>query len=256
MNTDSGISARKTMSRATEIVATGYAYPSEVVDNDTFFERCRFPITEDRAALVQSTRMKTRYWCAEGENTLSLAKKAIAMALESGAVSAEEIDVVVVSSCSTMPTISYPNPQNPYMSDLSPFVLHDLGRDDAMGFDIKGTYCTGFIRGMQVMDALLENPNYRTGLLVASEQGGNISVTETNRSAFCFLFSDSAGAMVLRKRPPGDRVGIVDYVGHTKASLKDLMTWGSDGRSVVVKGSRSGPAGLAMLIECGQRLLA
>ncbi|UQA61217.1 3-oxoacyl-[acyl-carrier-protein] synthase III C-terminal domain-containing protein [Polyangium aurulentum] len=248
--------ARTRIPGATEIVAAGYAYPSDIVDNDAFFSRCQFAITEDRAALVSDTRMKTRAWCAPGENTWTLARDAVAMAMAQSPVPREEIDVVLVSSCSTMPNIHYPDPKNPIMTDLSPLILRELGRDDGMGLDIKGAYCSGFIRGLQLMDALLENPNYRAGLLVASDVGGMFATGESNRSAFCFIVGDAAGAVVLRKCAPARRVGLVDYIGHTEASKADLIAWGPDGASLLVRGSRAQSASLELLLACGRRLLA
>lgn len=247
--------SRTRIALSTEIVGSGFAYPSDIVDNDTFFSRCRFPITQDRAALERETRMKTRKWCAPGENTWTMAKSAVDMALASGPVGRDEIDLVVVSSCSTMPMVNYPDPSNPVMADLALRVLKDLGRDDATGMDIKGTYCAGFIRGLQLMDSLLENPNYRAGLLVGTDVGGMFATAESNRSPFCFVIADSAGAVVLRKRAPAPRVGIIDYEGATAASCSDLMGWGKDGHSIVVRGSRVQPVTMEMLLSCGRRLL-
>jgi 3-oxoacyl-[acyl-carrier-protein] synthase-3 len=251
-----GQNSRARMTLATEIIASGYAYPSDVVDNDAFFARCRFPITDDRAALEHATRMKTRRWCAPGEDTWTMAKSAITMAMADGSVTPHEIDLVVVSSCSTMPTIHYPDPENPVMADLAPRVLGELGRDDATGLDIKGTYCAGFIRGLQIVDSLLENPNYRTGMLVATDVGGMFATAESNRSPFCFLVGDSAAAIVLRKRQPAPRVGLLDYDGVLAVSNYDLTGWGRDGRSLVVRGSRVQAAGMELILACGRRLLA
>lgn len=256
MSMQVGQNARARMSLATEIVATGYAFPSDVVDNDAFFARCRFPITGDRAALERETRMKTRRWCAPGEGTWTLARSAIEMALAGGEVGAGEIDLVVVVSCSTIATIHYPNPENPIMTDLAPYVLRQIGRDDATGLDLKGAYCAGFIRGLQLMDSLLENPNYRAGLLVATDVGGMFATAESNRSAFCFLVGDSAGAVVLRKRQPAPRVGLVDYEGSTAASMADLQGWGPDGRSIFVRGTQIQTVAMEMLLDCGRRLLS
>lgn len=250
-----GQNARVRMTQATEIVATGYSYPSDVVDNDTFFARCRFPITNDRAALERDTRMKTRRWCGPGEGTWTMAKGAIDMALTSGKIDPGEIDLVVVTSCSTIPTIHYPNPENPIMTDLAPYVLRHIGRDDATGMDLKGVYCAGFVRGLQLMDSLLENPNYRSGLLVATDAGGMFATAESNRSPFCFLVGDSAGAVVLRKREAAPRVGLLDYDGVTAASMADLQGWGPDGRSIFVRGSRIQAVGMEMLLDCGRRLM-
>jgi len=99
------------------------------------------------SALIAETRMVRRTWCGPGENTWTMAREAVASALGQGTVSADEIDLVVVSSCSTMPMVNYPDPDNPVMADLAPLVLAELGRDDAVGIDLKAGYCAGFLRG-------------------------------------------------------------------------------------------------------------
>jgi 3-oxoacyl-[acyl-carrier-protein] synthase III len=241
--------------RVSEIVATGFAYPHTVVDNDAFFARCRFPITDDRAALVRDTRMVRRTWCGPGENTWTMAREAVAHALAAGTVAANEIDLVIVSSCSTIPMVNYPDPDNPVVADLAPLVLAELGRDDAVGIDLKAGYCAGFLRGLEVLDAMLDNPRYRAGLLVASDEGGRFATAETNRSAFCFLVGDAAGAVVLRKRPAAPRTGLVDTLGATVVSKAPLTSWGPDGRSLIVHGAHAGAAGLALMLDVGRRLL-
>jgi 3-oxoacyl-[acyl-carrier-protein] synthase-3 len=246
---------RPPRAQVSEIVATGFAYPQMVVDNDAFFARCRFPITDDRAALIRDTRMVRRTWCGPGENTWTMAREAVARALAAGTVAADEIDLVIVSSCSTIPMVNYPDPANPVVADLAPLVLAELGRDDAVGIDLKAGYCAGFLRGLEVLDAMLDNPDYRAGLLVASDEGGRFATAETNRSAFCFLVGDAAGAVVMRKRPAAPRTGLVDTLGATVVSKAALTSWGPDGRSLIVRGARAGAAGLELMLDVGRRLL-
>jgi len=251
-----GTGPRPPRARVSEIVATGFAYPRMVVDNDAFFARCRFPITDDRAALIAETRMVRRTWCGPGENTWTMAREAVASALAAGTVAADEIDLVVVSSCSTIPMVSYPDPENPVVADLAPLVLAELGRDDGVAIDLKAAYCAGFLRGLELLDAMLENPDYRAGLLVASDEGGRFATAESNRSAFCFLVGDAAGAVVMRKRPAAPRTGLVDSLGATVVSKAALTSWGPDGRSLVVRGARAGLAALELMLDAGRRLLA
>ena len=162
--------ARANLAHASAVLATGYHYPSEAVDNDTFLARCEFDIG-DPETLAKDSRMRTRRWCAPGENTWTMARAAVDMALSDPAVDPGEIDVVLVSSCSTIPGVHYPDPANPIVADLSPLIAKHLGRDDVMCLDIKAAYCAGFIRSLQLLDTLLQNPNYRAGLLVASDVG-------------------------------------------------------------------------------------
>jgi 3-oxoacyl-[acyl-carrier-protein] synthase-3 len=256
----SGVTARAGLNGVTEIVSSGYAYPSDVVTNDDFFSRARFRVCKDdeaRAALLRESRMKTRTWCGPGENTWTMARDAIAMAFESSPVDTSEIDVVIVSSCSTIPMVNYPDTKNPVVADLAPLVLAEIGRDDAFGFDVKAMYCAGALRGMELMDRLLQSPNYRAGLLVATDQGGWAATAETNRSAFCFLVGDSAGALVLKRRDAskGERVGVVDYLGGLKPSQADLSSWGPDGRSMVVLPGAA-PVAVEYLTACAKKLLA
>ncbi|HEY2512825.1 MAG TPA: 3-oxoacyl-[acyl-carrier-protein] synthase III C-terminal domain-containing protein [Polyangiaceae bacterium] len=253
------VNARAGLTGVTEIVATGYHYPSDVVTNDDFFARARYRVCKDeesRAALIRDSRMKTRRWCANGENTWTMAQSAIAMAFESSPVDKSEIDVVIVSSCSTIPMVNYPDPKNPVQADLAPRVLAALGREDALGFDVKAMYCAGTLRGMELMDRLLQNPNYRAGLLVGTDQGGFAATAESNRSAFCFLVGDSAGAMVMKRRDvaPGERVGLVDYLGGLRPTQADLSSWGPDGKSMVVLPG-AGPVAIEYLVSCARKLL-
>jgi 3-oxoacyl-[acyl-carrier-protein] synthase-3 len=257
--TEIGVNARLGLSGTTEIVSSGYAYPSDIIDNDTFFARCQFPIAKDasaREALVRDSKMKTRRWCGEAENTWTMARDAIAMAFEDSPALQREIDVVIVSSCSTIPMVNYPNPRNPVDADLAPLVMREIGRDHALGFDVKAMYCAGALRGMELMDRLLQNPNYRAGLLVATDQGGRAATAANNRSAFCFIVGDSAGALVMKRRAASrdERVGIVDYVGGMVPSQADLSSWGADGRSMVVLPGAA-PVALEYLTACARRLL-
>lgn len=255
-----GVNARRALDGVTEIVSTGYAYPSDVVDNEAFFARCQFRIVKDeeaRAALIRGSKMKTRTWCAEGESTWTMAKDAIAMAFESSPVPKSEIDVVIVSSCSTIPMVNVPDPSNPVDADLSPRILREIGRDDAFGFDVKAMYCAGALRGMELMDRLLQSPNYRAGLLVATDQGGRAATAPTNRSAFCFLVGDSAGALVMKKRnaQKAERAGILDYVGGMIPTQADLSAWGPDGKSMIVLPGAA-PIAVEYLTACAKKLLA
>lgn len=242
--------------RVTEIVATGFAYPSVTVDNEAFFARCEFAITDDRAQLAADTRMRQRRWCGPGENTWTMARAAVADALARSELGAQDIDLVVVSSCSTIPMVNYPDPANPVVADLAPLVLAELGRDDAVAIDLKAGYCAGFLRGLELVDAMLDSPDYRAALLVASDEGGRFATAASNRSAFCFLVGDAAGAVVLRKRPAAPRTGILDTLGKTVVSKAALTSWGPDGKSLIVRGAQAGAAGLQLMLEAGHQLLA
>lgn len=254
-----GQNARRLLPVATEIVATGYCFPSEVVDNDAYFDRCRFPIlreAEGRAAIERESKMRTRYWCAEGESTFTMAKKAVEMALSKDPALKDELDVVLVTSSSTVPVFNPPEKDHAGMGDLAPLLLRSIGRTDAIGFDVKAVNCAGFLRGLQVMDAMLQNSNYRAGLVVSTEKTSMLAVGENNRSTFCFILADAAGAAVLKRGERAPRTGMVDYVGRTDASYFHEMTILPDFSSMFVGGADLGAATVGMLVDCGRTLLA
>lgn len=247
--------ARRDAPYASELVAASHAYPSDVVDNAEYWRRCRFVPTTPPAELAVETQMSTRHWCRPEESTASMAKAAVARLMQAHPELVDEIDAVVVASGTTMPMAHPTDPHNRAFADLAPLLLQQLGRTRALGLDIKACYCTGFLRGLQVVDGLLGNANYRCALLVAVEQGSRFSVADSNRSSFCFIVGDAAGAVVLRRTGLEPRRGILDYVGYTDV---DKLAWvgiGEDAASIIMLGSRAASATQQMLLECARTLL-
>lgn len=239
-----------------EIVATGYAYPSLRVDNVSYAARAAFALSSSIEELAAETRIVTRTWCAPGETTYTMARDAVAMALATAPELKEEIDVVIVASGTTMPVLHPALPELPGAADLAPLLVRDLGRRGVLGLDIKACYCSGFLRGLELMDALLaRSPSYRAGLVVATEQGSRLATAASNRSTFCFLMADAAGAAVLRKRPVAPRRGIVDQVGYTDGEKVDWIAVGDDGVSMRVRGARAAEVTHELLVECARTLL-
>jgi 3-oxoacyl-[acyl-carrier-protein] synthase III len=268
MSAQPSINARRDLVTCTEIVGTGHGYPRDLVDNDAYLARCRFPILArtPRAALEQATRMKTRHWCTPQENTLTMAKSAVEMALSEAPELREQIDVVIVTSASTMPVFNPPDPAHAGMADLAPLLLSAFGRQNAVGFDLKSVACAGFLRALQVMDGMLANPNYRAGLIVSTEMCSRFAVGETNRSVFCFILSDAAGAVVLKRREKTSSggstgivdyfgTGIVDYFGFMDAAKFDQMTMQPDLTSLYVGGAELGTTTVEMMVRCARTLL-
>ena len=237
-----------------EIAATGHAYPSERVDNAAFVARCRFPLG-DAALLAEQTGILTRTWCSESENTYTMARTACERALAAAPELRDQIDLVIVASGTTMPVLQPAERDNAGMADLAPLLVNDLGRNGALGFDVKAAYCTGFLRGLQIADALVRAGGIRAALVVATEQGSRFSVAESNRSSFCFIMSDAAGAAILRPAPSGGRRGILDHVAHTEGDKLGWVGIGPDGASTIMRGSRAGEAVHDLLVRCTRELL-
>jgi 3-oxoacyl-[acyl-carrier-protein] synthase-3 len=234
--------------------AWAHAFPRQSVSNAEYLERARWPVS-DPHALARESRMHNRLWCGPDENTWTMAREAIAKLFHAEPDLREQIDVVLVASGTTMPVLHPPEADNAGVADLAPLVLRELGRTDALGMDIKACYCTGFLRGVQTMDALLARGDYRAGLVIATEQGSRFSVAESNRSGFCYIMSDAAGAAVMRPHLSGPRGGLIDSVGFTDASKHSWVGIGADAASTVMRGGQAGPATLQMLVEAARALM-
>jgi 3-oxoacyl-[acyl-carrier-protein] synthase-3 len=251
-----GTNARRTLAHSSVIAATAFAYPSELVTNEAYAERCRFTPTTSFTDLAVESGVKTRRWCLPHENTRSMTDAVVAKLVRTHPELAREIDVVVVASGTTLNLAHPSDPTNRVVADLSPFVLEGLGRPRALGLDIKACYCSGFLRGVQVVDGLLANENYRTALLVAVEQGSRYAIAPSNKSSFCFIVGDAAGAVVFRREQRSEGAGIIDYTGHTEVDKWSWVGIGEDAASITMLGSQAANATRELLVACARTLLA
>jgi 3-oxoacyl-[acyl-carrier-protein] synthase III len=250
-----GAVARQGASHSSLIEACGYAYPSGEVDNVQYVQRSHVQTAAGWDELFAGSRIRTRRWCGPEENTRTLAEAAVRQLLASHPDAAEEIDVVVVASGTTMPMAHPSDPDNRAYADISPLIAKVLGRSDVLCLDIKACYCAGFLRGIQVVDGLLANANYRCALLVAAEQGSRFATASTNRSAFCGIVADAAGAVLLRRAPRRLDRGVLDYCGYTDVEKLGWVGIGPDAESMIMLGSRAADATVQMMLGCGQELL-
>lgn len=248
-------SARGGLQHISELVSYAHAYPRDLVDNREYIRRCQFTPSTGWDELARTSGMKTRRWCLPEENTRSLAEAAVAKLAAADSKAVSEIDVVVVASGTTMPMAHPSDPENCSFADLSPLLLRQLGLHRSLGLDIKACYCSGFIRGMQVVDSLLANPYYRCALLVCVEQGSRFATASSNRTSFCYIVGDAAGAVLFRRTEPGSRRGVVDYCGYTDVDKLDWVGIGPDAASIIMLGSRAATRTVEMMVECGRTLL-
>lgn len=250
-----GVNAREGASHTSEIVGVAHAFPRDHVDNEEYVRRAEFDLGRSVEELARESRMKTRRWCRPEEDTRSLAEAAVESLSERYPEACRDIDVVVVASGTTIPFAHPSDREHRVFADLSPLVLRKLGLSRALGLDIKACYCSGFVRGLAVMDGLLSNANYRYGLLLCVEQGSRFATASTNRSSFSFIVGDAAGAVLMKRGKPRERRGVIDYVGFTDVSKLEWVGIGDDAASIIMMGSRAADATRTMLISCARTLL-
>ncbi len=164
-----------------EILGTGSYVPEFVADNNKFAE---FLDTSDEW-ITPRTGIKQRHILTDKPGYY-MGIKAAEKAIEDAGIKPEEIDLVLVSTCT--PDFFYPC--------TACLIQKKIGAVNAAAFDVNSA-CTGFITATDIAQKYLETGHYKTVLVVACERlSGQLDYTDRS---MCILFGDAAGAVVYRK---------------------------------------------------------
>ena len=161
------------------ICGTGSYIPSYTMDNH---EIAGMVDTSDE--WIQERTGIVRRHIIQNETTVSMAAEAGRRALENGGVSAEEVDLILVSTISS----------NLILPCAACEVQKELGAVNATCFDLSAA-CTGFVLAYNTAMAYLLGGMYRTALVIGSESLSNL--TNWKDRGTCILFGDGAGAAVI-----------------------------------------------------------
>ncbi|MFV0516643.1 MAG: 3-oxoacyl-ACP synthase III family protein [Aminipila sp.] len=164
---------------------TGKALPDLIVKNDDIN---RFVDTNDEWIVARTGIHERRASTKESAVDLAVAASKIALEGENY----DDINLVIVATVT-------PDKIVPSMGAL---VKRELGLDNAIAFDIN-TACSGFIYGVWIAEALINNGNVnnaktnviKKALVIGVERLSRI-IDWTDRGT-CILFGDGAGAALL-----------------------------------------------------------
>ena len=118
-----------------------------------------------------------------GETVVTLASEATRKALEQAGKRAEEIDLILVATCS---------PEQ-YLPCCACQVQAAIGAVNALAFDVNAA-CSGFLFALNTADAYLRTGLAENALVIGSEVLSKL----VDRST-CILFGDGAGAVVVER---------------------------------------------------------
>lgn len=164
-----------------EFLGTGSYVPEFVADNDKFSEILD---TSDEW-IFPRTGIKQRQIAVDKPNYY-MGAMAAERALESAKFKAEDVDLIIVSTCT--PDFFYPA--------MSCLIQKRIGAKNAACFDVNSA-CTGFISSLDIAHKYLSTGKYENVLIVSSEKLS--SQTDYTDRASCILFGDAAGAVLLKK---------------------------------------------------------
>ncbi len=189
-----------------KIVATGHYQPSRSITNeelaqmvDTSDEWIR-----DRVGIV--TRR-----VAEGESVADMAAAAAGKALAASGLSAADIDLIAVATCSSIDRC--PN--------VATRVAAKLGVQAPAAYDIN-TACSGYEYALATVDHAIRAGAATNALVIGAEKLSDFT-DWTDRST-CVLFGDAAGAAVVTGVAEGEEPGIGPVLWGSAPEKSDVIT--------------------------------
>jgi 3-oxoacyl-[acyl-carrier-protein] synthase-3 len=178
--------------RSATISAIGTSLPETVVANAPIAEQ----IGVSDEWIRKRTGIHSRHVLAPDERLSDLATDAARDALARAALSAEDLDLVLVATTTS----------DELLPNAAPLVAYALGATRAGAFDV-GAACTGFLSGLAIAAAQIEAGRARNVLLVGADAMSRITDPGCRQTAA--LFGDAAGAAVLTMSDGVGRIGHV-----------------------------------------------
>ena len=184
-----------------KICATGSCLPRYQMPNE---EWTGYVETSDDW-IRERTGIESRH-IAKEESCVSLAAGAAKRALESANMTADAIDLLLVSTISS----EY------VMPCAACEVQAAIGADKAVCFDLNAA-CSGFILAYSTAVSGIEAGLYQTALVIGSECMSHL-ISWKDRST-CILFGDGAGAVILKASDRRSYLPVAHSDGRQKAAL-------------------------------------
>jgi 3-oxoacyl-[acyl-carrier-protein] synthase-3 len=166
-----------------KIIGSGVHVPEKIITNDDLSRMLGEDINE---FVSQNLGIQQRHVLAENESAADLAAAAAANALKDAGISAEEIDLIVVST----DTPEYISPST------SVVVQHRLGAKNAGTFDTNAA-CAGFVTAFDAaLKYIIADKNYKNVLVIGVYAMSKFLDWTEKKTAT--IFADGAGAVVLQ----------------------------------------------------------
>lgn len=184
------------------IIGTGSAVPEQIVTNEDLSK-----IVETSDEWISSRSGIKERRVAKEENTTSLAILAGKRALENAGIASEEIEVIIVATCT--PDYFFPN--------TACQVQEAIGAKHAVAFDLSAA-CSGFLFALSTVQAYIKGGIYQKALIVGAETMSKM-IDWSDRST-CVLFGDGAGAAVVS----AEETGVLELVQKSNGAGKGVLS--------------------------------
>ncbi len=148
--------------------------------------------------ILERTGIRERRVVSSGQCNSDLSAEAIRTCLDKVAVSADEIDLIIVPTVT--PDMMFPS--------TACVIQNKIGATKAWGFDLSGA-CSGFLYALSAGAQFVENGHCSKVLVVGTDVMS--SIVDPLDRATCVLFGDGAGAVLLEPSPE-DGIGVLDFI--------------------------------------------
>ncbi len=162
------------------IMATGTYLPKTILSNDDIAKQ----VETSHEWILERTGIEKRHIAADFETTTMMGAWAAREALQTADISPEEIDMVIVATCT--PDKVFPS--------TACLIQQELGIPPGPAFDVQAA-CSGFIYGLSIIDQFIRSGMIKRALLIGSEAMSRVVDWQDRRT--CVLFGDGAGAVLL-----------------------------------------------------------
>ena len=200
------------------INGTGSYLPVQTVTNEDLEKK----LDTNHEWIFSRTGISSRHIAAEHETTSYMACQAAIKAVEASDISAEEIELIVVATCT-------PNHFFPSMACHVQKALNIARPIPA--FDISAA-CSGFIYAMDTAYQYIKAGAAKHVLVVGSESMSR-AVDWTDRST-CVLFGDGAGAVVLSASDNPGILGSTIHALHDEEAYLSFPNQVVDGQKTLI----------------------
>ncbi|WP_337247192.1 ketoacyl-ACP synthase III [Photobacterium halotolerans] len=185
-----------------EITGWGKCLPPAILTND---ELSQFVETNDEWIQSRTGIQERRI---SHVDTSKLAEVAGARALAAAGLTANDLDLIIIASCS--PDTLMPN--------IASKVALDLGAKRAAAFDLNAA-CTGFIYSLETATRLIQGGNYRHALVIGAERLSWL--IDWSKRDTAVLFGDGAGAVVISRTE--EKLGLQEAQLGCDAEGRDVL---------------------------------
>ncbi len=199
---------------ASRIVALGHHQPPKVLTNDDLSAM----VDTDDEWIRSRVGIRTRH-IAEEETLVDLAVGAAEKALAGAGVTADQVDLVAVATCTAIERS--PN--------TAAAVAARLGIPAPAAYELN-TACSGFSYALATADHAIRAGAATRALVIGVERMSDI-LDWTDRTT-CVIFGDGAGAAVL-EAVPDERAGVGPVVWGSEPEKGDAVVIGGDWKPVI-----------------------